>query len=255
MKDNTLYTTRGLKFHTMYAVNGKIGNVKGFYFDEKKWKIRYLLSDAGDRPDRSNVLISTMAIGTIQPAEKSMYVELTLQQIENSPPIRKHQPISRQFEIEYYSYYGWPPYWEKNLLPVSQRNNKRDTNIKDQVDTVVMHPMFTHLHNTDELSGCVIAARDSVSGYLEDFILDTRYWKIHYLQVNTQHECRNKQVLISPGWIERLDLSTRTIHIDLPSHLVMRAPAFDSAQAITHKYEARLLRHFGNPLYWRRNNG
>jgi hypothetical protein len=197
-----------------------------------------------------------VAIGTIQPTDKSIYVELALQQIENSPPIRNHQPVSRQFEIEYYNYYGWPPYWEQNLLPVSQRDNKSHTKTKDQVDTVVMHPMFTHLHSTDELSGCVIATRDGVSGYLEDFIVDTRYWKIHYLQVNTtHHECPHKQVLISPGWIEQLDLSKRTIRLDLPSHLVMQAPAFDSAQAINHEYEARLLRHFGNPLYWRRNKG
>ena len=44
--------------------------------------------------------------------EKLLLVNLTRKQIEDSPPIESHKPVSRQYEEDYYRYYGWPYYWE-----------------------------------------------------------------------------------------------------------------------------------------------
>jgi len=33
-------------------------------------------------------------------------------QIEDSPAIESHKPLSRQYEEEYHRYYGWPYYWQ-----------------------------------------------------------------------------------------------------------------------------------------------
>jgi hypothetical protein len=38
-------------------------------------------------------------------------VKLTKKQIESSPALASHKPVSRQYEEEYYRYYGWPTYW------------------------------------------------------------------------------------------------------------------------------------------------
>jgi len=44
--------------------------------------------------------------------EKTLHVKLHKKQIENSPSIDSHLPVSRQYEEEYYHYYGWPAYWQ-----------------------------------------------------------------------------------------------------------------------------------------------
>ena len=43
-------------------------------------------------------------------------MNLTRKQIEESPSIDTHKPVSRQYEEEYYQYYGWPSYWLGNLM-------------------------------------------------------------------------------------------------------------------------------------------
>jgi len=37
---------------------------------------------------------------------------LTKKQVENSPNIDTHQPVSRQHEAAYLGYYGYPYYWD-----------------------------------------------------------------------------------------------------------------------------------------------
>jgi hypothetical protein len=43
--------------------------------------------------------------------EQHIAINLTKKQIENSPSLNSDKPVSRQFEIDYNGYYGWPTYW------------------------------------------------------------------------------------------------------------------------------------------------
>ena len=62
------------------------------------------------------VLISPHAFGSLHQAGKLLLVNLTRKQIEDSPSIESHKPVSRQYEEEYYRYYGWPYYWQGDGL-------------------------------------------------------------------------------------------------------------------------------------------
>jgi hypothetical protein len=48
------------------------------------------------------VLISPYAFVDFHAADDCLFVNLTRQQIENSPPIESHKPVSRQYEEEYH---------------------------------------------------------------------------------------------------------------------------------------------------------
>src|SRR6516225_4860227 len=98
----------GLKLH---ASDGEIGHVKDFYFDDQKWVVRYVVADTGPWLLGRLVLIAPHALGSLDQVGAFLAVNLTRQQIENSPPIESHKPVSRQYEEEYYRYYGWPSYW------------------------------------------------------------------------------------------------------------------------------------------------
>ena len=98
------------------ASDGDIGHVKDFYFDARNWAVRYLVADSGSWLTGRQVLISPHAFGSLNQVGKVLRVNLTRQQIENSPPIESHKPVSRQYEEEYYRYYGWPFYWRGDAL-------------------------------------------------------------------------------------------------------------------------------------------
>src|SRR5450755_2529630 len=69
------------------ASDGEIGHVRDFYFDDKNWIVRYLMADTGGWLAGRLVLISPHALGHLYPEGKVLLVNLTRQQIENSPSI------------------------------------------------------------------------------------------------------------------------------------------------------------------------
>ena len=89
------------------ATDGEIGHVRDFYFDDKNWNVRYLVADTGHWLAGRLVLISPHALGHLYPEGKVLLVNLTRQQIEDSPSIDQHKPVSRQHEEEYHHYYGY----------------------------------------------------------------------------------------------------------------------------------------------------
>ena len=89
------------------ASDGEIGHVRDFYFDDKNWTVRYLVADTGHWLTGRLVLISPHAFGHLHPEGKVLLVNLTRKQIEDSPSIDEHKPVSRQHEEEYHRHYGY----------------------------------------------------------------------------------------------------------------------------------------------------
>ena len=107
----TLSIAKTLKGYRLHGLDGEIGRVKEFYFDDLHWTVRYLVAETGNWLTGRQVLISPYALGAVIQGEQDITVELTAKQIEGSPSLDSHKPVSRQFEEAYYQYYGWPMYW------------------------------------------------------------------------------------------------------------------------------------------------
>jgi hypothetical protein len=76
----------------------------------------YLVADTGRWLTGRLVLISPHALGHLYPNGKVLLVNLTREQIEKSPSIDEHKPVSRQHEEEYHRHYGYPYYAESMPL-------------------------------------------------------------------------------------------------------------------------------------------
>jgi len=106
-----LSSMEDLEHYAIRATDGAIGQVKDFYFDDEAWVIRYLVVDTGTWLSSRKVLISPIAIGEPNWAEKILPVSITKEQVKNSPDIDTDKPVSRQHERRYLGYYGYPYYW------------------------------------------------------------------------------------------------------------------------------------------------
>ena len=106
-----LNKAKTLKGYTLDSLDGEIGKVKEFYFDDQHWTIRYLVADTGNWLTGRQVLISPYALVAVNKEEQHIAIDLTKKQIEDSPSLDSDKPVSRQFEEAYYGYYGWPMYW------------------------------------------------------------------------------------------------------------------------------------------------
>src|SRR6202451_4345000 len=102
-----LRNTSQLKGLVIRATDGELVTVDQFYFDDDSWAIRYLTVDTGGWLGGRQVLISPMSVVNANWEARRVDVTLTMKQVENSPGIDTHLPVSRQHEAAYLQYYGY----------------------------------------------------------------------------------------------------------------------------------------------------
>ena len=243
---NRAKTLKGYKLHSL---DGEIGKVREFYFDDHYWTVRYLIVDTGKWLTDRQVLISPYALSAVNKEEQYINLNLTQKQIEDSPSLDYDKPVSRQFEETYYDYYGWPMYWSGSYMwgPYSyiERDNKKWS--KSTQDEKTFDP---NLRSTHDMSGHDIQAADGEIGHVEDFIIDDETWAIRYLIIDTRNWWSGKKVLVSPQWISRVSWSESKVFVNLSRENIKQSPEYTEESLLTRDYEIRLHQHYNCPKYW-----
>lgn len=106
-----LRKAHGLIGSKLHALDGDIGHVEDFYFDDLKWAVRYMIVRTGSWFSEKHVMLSPSAIRDVVWDEKALYVDLTQAQIKESPDLDLEKPVTREQEMELVKYYRWPNYW------------------------------------------------------------------------------------------------------------------------------------------------
>lgn len=245
-----LIKAKTLKGFKLDSLDGKIGEVSDFYFDDIHWAVRYLVADTGNWITGRSVLISPYALIAAHEKQDTIEVGLTKDQIKNSPSPDSHKPVSRQFENEYNGYYGWPTYWGGpstwGAYPLPVRDLQ--LTIAEFHDDNESHD--PHLRSTDEVSGYHLQASDGEIGHVADFIIDDETWAIRYLVIDTRNWWPGKEVLVSPDWIKRVSWTDRKVFIDLTRDAIRAAPTYKNDEPISRSYENSLFQHYGSNGYW-----
>ena len=194
------------------GLDGEIGHVRDFYFDDKSWNLRYLVADTGHWLAGRLVLISPHAFGHLYPEGKVLLVNLTRQQIEDSPSIDRHKPVSRQHEEEYHHYFGYDyyaeamPLWGLPGYPVivPAQPATRDKQSADD----------PHLRSAKELTGYSVEADDGPVGKIIDFLIDGRTWMIREVVVECGPSFAGHKVVVRTEKIGQINYKLRTVHVD-----------------------------------------
>jgi hypothetical protein len=244
-----LSKAKTLKGYKMDSLDGVIGKVKEFYFDDRHWTIRYLVADTGNWLTGRQVLISPYALGAVVREEQHITINLTKKQIEDSPSLNSDKPVSRQYEEAYYGYYGLPAYWGGPYMWGAYPYVVRDRE-KWKEFTQGEKAWDPHLRSTYDVSGHHIQALDGEFGHVEDFIIDDETWAIRYLIIDTHNWWPGKKVLVSPQWIERVSWDERKVFVNLSRETVKQSPEYTEASLLTRDYEIGLHGHYNRKGYW-----
>ena len=244
---------------TVTAIDGSIGHVRSAFFDDLSWAIRYLVVDTGPWLSGRDVLISPYAVKQPLGSSKNIDVSLTRQQVEGSPDIDTHQPVSRQHELAQARYYAYPEYWDGTgmwgmgaypmMPPIlsSPTNLAADTAIRQRE----LRSADVHLRSSIAVTGYDIHASDESIGHVRDFVFDDASWAIRYLVVDTRNWWPGgKKVLVATHWIERIDWSTSTVHVTLSREQIKNSPEYHEALPIDRAYEQRLHDAYDRRGYW-----
>lgn len=250
-----LYRMEKLIGLSIGASDGELGKIKDIYFDDQRWAVRYLVVETGSWLNERKVLISPHAVERIAWKEGIVHVRLTQQQVKGSPPIDTHKPVSRQHELEYFDYYGYPDYlsgpllWGMTPYPVMPSGDGTPYNkgLAARADA----KGDPHLRSVSEVSGYQLQATDDSIGHLEDFMIDNGSWAIRYVVVDTANWWLGKHVVIPVQWITKLDWDGRSVSVDITRDAVQQAPEYDPAIQFSREYETLLYGHYERPAYWR----
>ena len=213
------------------ALDGHIGEVKDFYFDDKTWAIRYLVADTGTWLTGRLILLSPHAFAKWDQYEKVLHVKLHKKQIEDSPSIESHLPVSRQYEEQYYQYYGWPAYWQGDqiwgmggypiMMPMPPPRAGNRLAHRPRADL--------HLQSTRAVTGYHIQAVDGTVGHVSGLQVDDKSWVIRDLVVETVHWYAGREILIPTGRIERISYEESTVFVSLTKAEIERTAASQTA--------------------------
>jgi hypothetical protein len=238
-----------LKGYKLGSLDGEIGKIKEFYFDDRHWTIRYLVADTGTWLTGRQVLISPYALVAVNREEQNIAIDLTKAQIEDSPSLDSDKPVSHQFEQAFYGHYGWPMYWNGPYVwgPSPYLVRKPE---QWKTSTEGEKAWDPHLRSTHAVSGHHIQALDGQIGHVVDFIIDDETWAIRYLIIDTHNWWPGKKVLVSPQWIECVSWDERKVFINLSREAIKRSPEFTGETLPTRDYEAGLYLHYNRVGYW-----
>lgn len=263
-----LHTAKDLHDFTVGATDGEIGEVKDVYFDDERWAIRYMVVEAGGWLRGRKVLISPIAVRDVNWDDEVMNVNLSQQQVRDCPGIDTDKSVSRQHEIDYDDYYGYPSYWEGANLwglgaypipwvgasPDAALASRQpdDTVARDRLQRLdrARESADSHLRSSKEVIGYEIMATDGPIGRVDDFVFDDQSWAIRYMVVDTRKWLPGKHVLLSPEWIDSVSWPEHEVYMSLTREAVERSPEYDPSGPITREHETALHEHHGRRAYW-----
>ncbi|WP_052572688.1 PRC-barrel domain-containing protein [Haloferula sp. BvORR071] len=228
-----LYNIKSAYGQKLVASDGDIGHVKDFYFEEQTGAIRYMVVDTGLWLMKRLVLLSPHAFEKVPRSEKVLAVKLTRKQIEESPSIQSHRPVSRSFEKDYYRHYGWPPYWEDADVGGDTASPAK---IPDKVVAEEAPPQrhrheYVRLFSTHGIAGYDVQASDGSIGSVSSFMVDDQTWIIGEWVIETGHWYDGKQILLPASAVTRIDHDESKVFLEMAKWDIQRKGAHLGAKA------------------------
>jgi uncharacterized protein YrrD len=262
-----LRSVKEMEGYAVGATDGAIGHVKDFYLDDEAWVIRYLVVDTGGWLSSRKVLVSPIAIGTPNRAQRVLTASISREQVRNSPDIDTDKPVSRQHEISYLSYYDYPYYWggagywgggmyPSLLMPsyggrgspyASSGEGQREMERRESAQHDQEDP---HLRSCNAVIGYHIHASDGEIGHVAGMLIDEQTWAVRYFVVDTSNWWLGHQVLIAPQWIDSVNWLDQTVAVSMTRQAVKDAPAYEPQAGLNREAEDRLHEHYGRAGYW-----
>lgn len=108
IEQSHLRSTRAVSGYAVETIDGEIGTVHDFIFDERSWQIRYLVIDTGKWLPGRRVLLSPRWIESIDWVQSKVKVQISKEVIRNAPNYDRPATITRDYEERLFAYYGKP---------------------------------------------------------------------------------------------------------------------------------------------------
>lgn len=228
-----LHSAKHLVGCAVQATDGEIGTVDDMYFDDERWVVRYLVVDTGRWLTGRKVLLSPLSFQHADWDGRSVQMNLTREQIENSPGIDAHMPVSRRQEAELFRHYGYPYYWAGpyawglSMYPVMLETQQlEEEKTRSELQTGA-EEQDRHLRSVNEVHGYTIQATDDTLGHVEDLLFDEQDWSVQLIVIDPRNWWPGKHVMVAPERISAVSWDDKSVTVAMSRTEIERSPEFD----------------------------
>lgn len=235
--------------YTICSKDGTIGKIKDMLFDDQKWRIRYMVADAGNWLIGNKVLISPQFMVELDREKQCINVDLLNKQIAASPSASSDVPVNRQYDRDFFQIQESA--WSAFFLLNGDKTITTDLDRKAREERLAeAHSWDSHLRSAMALQGVKFEATDGEIGVVDDLIIDSKTWAIRYLIINTGNWWEGHKVLVAPPWIDKMNWGTSKIHVNIEREAFKALEEFSSIEMLTRDYETRLHQSCNRIGYW-----
>jgi hypothetical protein len=94
--------------YRIHAVDGEIGHIENFMIDDADWSIHYFIVDTRNWWFGKRVLISPLAVKSIDWFDRRVALDVSREKVKSSPPWDPLEAFNRDYAKRLHSHYGWP---------------------------------------------------------------------------------------------------------------------------------------------------
>jgi hypothetical protein len=228
------------------ALDGDIGRVDDFRFDDEHWAIRYLVVRTEPWLGR-HVLISPISVRQPDWVAGKLEVRLTRDQIRNSPEVPVSGTLSREEEEQYASHYGYSVYWGGPHpwgwagFPGALAGSPPPEYTPPKPGDIAR----AAIRSVHALRGAHVHARDGEIGHVDDCVVDDESWRIRYLLIDTSNWIGGTHVLVPTESIRAFDWADGRLNVNLTTNRIRSAPRYDAARPIDGSVEEAIDNYYG----------
>jgi hypothetical protein len=175
-----LRSVKRLRGQPIVASDGAIGFIVDVYFDDRDWRVRYLVLDTGRPMPQRQVLVSPSCV--VPADDERLHVRLSRKQVEKCPELDEDRPVFLQHDMAGLTARGDP-----------------------------------HLRSAEVVMGFSVHGPPGHAGHLKDILFDSADWTVKSLVVDTGVWLPGKRSLVAPEDVEGLDWIERAVELHLSS--------------------------------------
>ncbi len=223
------------------AKDGSSGEVNDFIFDQDLWLNRYLIVRSGEWLKARRLVVPLVFIKNIEDRDQRLDIDLTREQLEQSPDLDLARPLRLEHQEKLQKYYGWPPYWPERgfktpFIPSpeeAEEDVKEESPVKDKI-----------LRSCREVFGYRLRTPEGESGEVEDFLVEPDDWMIRYIVFDTRRWLPAKRVLLVPEWVDGINWEDQSFRMDLEIERIRGAPEYDPSRPLDREAEEELSEYY-----------
>ncbi|MEI6558428.1 MAG: PRC-barrel domain-containing protein [Rhodospirillaceae bacterium] len=224
--------------YSVAALDGPLGTLEDFLFDERTHDLRYLVADTGGWFNRRHLLVTPAAFGRTRWPARDFPVRITCAQAAASPVMVVDAPLSRQHEVALHTFFEWMPYW------LTHANGVPTAHVAPPGGAALPSPV---LCRAQRLIGYQLEASDSRIGHIVDFLVDDEVWRMQHLVVDTEAWGDPRTVMVSLAVFTGIDAGAETVKVDLTERLVRESPVYDPSAIAGSRSEVVFHDYLGRP--------